>query len=74
MRTLPMPQVLRAMGLTTRTAAARDRARDWTLHLTELSPSEAVAYQLSRHPALALLPSARPAAQSAPALRATSGR
>jgi hypothetical protein len=74
MRTLPMPQVLRAMGLSRRPGDARASSRDWTLHLTELSPAEATAYQLSRHPALALL-SSRPSSQalsarkSAPAAR-----
>jgi hypothetical protein len=70
MRTLPMPQVLRAMGLSRRSGDARASSRDWTLHLTELSPAEATAYQLSRHPALALLSSRPPAARKlAPAAR-----
>jgi hypothetical protein len=72
MRTLPMPQVLRAMGLSRRPDAARTAARDWTLHLTELSPAQATAYQLSRHPALALLSTRPPLKSAAPAVRAGS--
>lgn len=69
MRTLPMPQVLRAMGLTRRPDSARSDS-SWTLNLTELSPSEAVAYQLSRHPAMGL-PGRKPVSKATGPVRPT---
>jgi hypothetical protein len=74
MRTLPMPQVLRAMGLSRRPDLDRGAARDWTLHLTELSASEAATYQLSRHPALALLSTRPPTSKSGPTVHFAPGR
>jgi hypothetical protein len=52
------------MGLSRR--PSRGQGHDWTLNLTEISASEAAAYQLSKHPALGLFtrPSATAASQA----------